>query len=181
MKFNRQNHYELCWKYQKLKKTPRDVIILSKCTINHDHSLYCSRYMAQDGCRSIFSPFIPQLPKKWKCQKNEDKKAPWDIIIWHKCTKNHDSMLYCSWDMAHADAIVIFHFGLFLPFYPPPPPSIPKNENFKTMKKTHADIIILHKCTKNHGHMLHCSWDIRCVTDVIVSFHFGLFFVLLPL
>ena len=27
------------------------------------------------------------------------KKAPGDIIILHKCTKNHDLMLYCSWDM----------------------------------------------------------------------------------
>ena len=38
------------------------------------------------------------------------------------------------WHMA--DVIVIFHFGLFLPFYPP---SSPKNENFKTMKK-HLEI-----------------------------------------
>ena len=35
--------------------------------------------------------------------------------------------------------------------------------------------IILHNCTKNHYHMLYCSWD-RCVTDVIVIFHFGLCF-----
>ena len=42
------------------------------------------------------------------------------------------------------------------------------------------DIIILHKYTKNHDHMLCCSWDIWCVTDVIVIFHFGLFFALLP-
>ena len=29
------------------------------------------------------------------------------------------------------------------------------------MKKTPGDIII-HKCTKNHDHMLHCSLDIAC-------------------
>ena len=51
-----------------------------------------------------------------------------------------------------ADVIVIFHFGLFFPFYPI---NNPKNENFKKMKtKTPGYIIILHKCTKNHGHML---------------------------
>ena len=28
--------------------------------------------------------------------------------------------------------------------------------------------------------MLYCSWDKWCVTDVIVIFHFGLFFARLP-
>ena len=41
------------------------------------------------------------------------KKPPGDIIILHKCTKNHDHMPYCSWDKVHTDVIVIFHFGLF--------------------------------------------------------------------
>ena len=40
----------------------------------------------------------------------------------------------------------------FLPFYPY---KIPKNQNFEKMKKNPGDIIILHKCTKNHDHMLH--------------------------
>ena len=42
---------------------------------------------------------------------------------------------------------------IFLPFYNP------KNQNFEKMKNTPGDIIILHKYTKNHDHMLHCSWD----------------------
>ena len=53
--------------------------------------------------------------------------------------------------------MLFFILGYFLSFYPP---HSPKNENFKTMKKILGDIIILHKCTKNHGHMLYCSWDI---------------------
>ena len=28
------------------------------------------------------------------------KINPGDIIILHKCNKNYDNMLYCSWDMA---------------------------------------------------------------------------------
>ena len=32
-----------------------------------------------------------------------------------------------------------------------------KIQNFEKMKKTSGDIIILHKCTKNHDHMLYCS------------------------
>ena len=46
--------------------------------------------------------------------------------------------------------------GYFLPFYPS---NSLKNQNFKKMRQTHRDIIILHKCTKIHDHMLNCSWD----------------------
>ena len=57
------------------------------------------------------------------------KKTPRDIIILHKCTKNHDHMQI--WHVT--DVTVIFHFGLFLPFYSP---NKPKNENFKKTKNT---------------------------------------------
>ena len=49
--------------------------------------------------------------------------------------------------------------GYFLPFYPP---NSLNNENFEKMKKNPGDIHILHKCTKNHDHMLHCYWDMTC-------------------
>ena len=57
--------------------------------------------------------------------------------------------------------------GYFLPFYPPPAthPNSQKNENSKKMKKKKkkpGDIIILHKCTKTHDHMLYYSWDMVC-------------------
>ena len=77
--------------FKKMKKTPRDVIILHKCTKNHDHMLYCSWDMACDGCDcyfsfwAIFCPYPPPLPtaqKKWKVQKNE--KNPW---IYHLLTQ----------------------------------------------------------------------------------------------
>ena len=54
------------------------------------------------------------------------------------------------------DVIVIFHFGIFFAFYPP---NSPKNQNFKKWNKTPGDTIILNKCTKDHDHMLYCSWD----------------------
>ena len=44
--------------------------------------------------------------------------------------------------------------GSFSPFYPP---KNPKNQNFEKKKKTPGDII-LHQCTKNHDHILYCSW-----------------------
>ena len=51
-------------------------------------------------------------------------------------------------------------FGPFSPFYPP---KKTKNQNFEKLKqKTPGDIIILHKCSKNHDHMLYCSLDMVC-------------------
>ena len=48
----------------------------------------------------------------------------------------------------------------FLPFYCP---NNPKNQNFEKLKKNKSgDIIILHNCTKNHHHMLYCSFDMAC-------------------
>ena len=53
-------------------------------------------------------------------------------------------------------SVIIFHFGLFLPFYSP---NSLKNQNEKKnekkKKKAPGDIIILHKCTKSHDHMLY--------------------------
>ena len=47
------------------------------------------------------------------------------------------------------------------------------------MKQVLRDIIILHKCAKNHDPM-HIVLEIWHLTDVIFIFHFGLFFALLP-
>ena len=57
---------------------------------------------------ATFCPFTPLTPKK---------KTPGDIIILHKCTKYHDHMLYCSWDMAHdrCNCYVSF-WAIFCPF-----------------------------------------------------------------
>ena len=73
MKFNRQNcfvillnflpfhplphHYPLTvrkMKVTKMKKNPRDIIILYKCKKNHDYPLYCSRDAVPDRCNCDF-------------------------------------------------------------------------------------------------------------------------------
>ena len=102
-----------------------------------------------------FLPFDPlNNPKNQKFWKNW-KKRPRAIIMLHLCIINDNHIMYGSWDKK-CNRQFFFHFGLlftfyFLLFYSP------KNENIKKMKK--KDIIILHKCIKNHDHMLHCSWD----------------------
>ena len=59
------------------------------------------------------------------------------------------------WDLEWDRQNFLSFWTVFLPFYSP---ENPKSQDFEKMKKTAGDII-LHKCTKNHDHMLHCSWD----------------------
>ena len=123
----------------------------------HEMTITSQKYTFDPGLRyevqqtkflsfwAIFCPFTPLTIQKIKR----------DIIILHKCTKNHDHMLYCYWDMV-CDKCNYFSFGLFFAVLPP---SSLKNHNIKKIKKPWRYIIILHKYTKNHGHMLYCSWD----------------------
>ena len=111
--------------------------------------------------------------KKWHIKvsappKNQNfqklKKTHGDIITLHKCTKNHDHMLYCSWCMVYDRCNYFSFWAIFCSFttppppLPPPPTNSPKNQNFEKTKKKPGDSIILHKCIKNHDHMLYCSW-----------------------
>ena len=62
-----------------MKKTPCDVIILHKCTKNHDHMLYCSLDILRDKCNcyfsfwAIFSLFTPLTAQKLKNLKQMKK------------------------------------------------------------------------------------------------------------
>ena len=64
----------------------------------------------------------------------------------------NENHMYSSLDIEHKRQESFVILGHFLPFYP----TNPKNQNFEKMP---GDIIILHKCTKNHDHMLYCSWN----------------------
>ena len=56
--------------------------------------------------------------------------------------------------MAHDGCNCYSSFGAF---FGPLPPECPKSQNLKKIKKNPGDIITLHKCNKNHDHMLYCS------------------------
>ena len=73
------------------------------------------------NCYFLFwAIFFPFTPLTWP--KNKDfekmKKTSGDIIL-QNCIKNHDHMLYCSWDMACDGCNCYFSFWAFLcPFTP---------------------------------------------------------------
>ena len=114
-----------------------------------------------------FRPFCALLPHHWpqKLKFGKNVKSTWRYYAF---THVHDkSRSYDLWFLRYKvtkDTVVIV--GHFLPLDPPNP----KNQNFKKIKKTPGDIIILHLCTTND--------DIWCMAPSRQNF--GLFFALLP-
>ena len=101
-------HFYKNLNFEKLKKKSADIIILHKCTKNHDHILYCSLDMARNKCiyfsfRVIFSPFTSLTAQKIKIKKKRKKKLS-DIII--------PEIFHMT------NVTAIFHFRLFFALLP---------------------------------------------------------------
>ena len=134
-------------KFEKMKKAPGDIIILHKCTINDNLMMYGSWDIECDGQNflsfwTIFCSFSPLTTPKIEILKNW-RKTYGDIIILHKCTKNHDDMLYCSLDMARNGCNCCFSFwAIFCPF------TLLKARKIKILQKwkKHLEISSFHKC-----------------------------------
>ena len=122
-----------------------------------------------------FLHFYP--PKNLKNQNFEKlKKAPGNIIILHKCTKNYNYMLYWSWDMACDRCNCYFSFSaIFCPFTPL---TVQKMKISKKCKKS----LVISSIYTNVPKMT-IIWcmvpEIWSMTDWIFC-HFGSFFALLP-
>ena len=133
------------WKHE--TKIDGDIIILHMCTKNQNNMRYSSWDTEWDIIFGNFRPFFALSASKMKISKKMRKKLV-DINILHKCMRDHDHKLYCSWDMVHDTWNCYFSFWVsFLPFYPT---DSPKNQNFRKKKKTPGDIIILHMWIKNY-------------------------------
>ena len=166
---------------KKWKKTPGYIIILHNCTKNYDYRLYCSWDMACDRCKCYFSfwavlyTFITPTAQKMKISKKW-KKISWDINILHKCTKNHDYMLYCSWDMAHGRCNCCFSFwAIFCTFTPLTAQKMATSQKWKKL-----EISSFYTIVPKIMIIVYTVTEIRGMMDVIVIFHFGLLFALLP-
>ena len=131
--------------FEKIRKSPRDIIILHKCTINENHMIYGSPDI---NCnRQIFFVILCHFWPFYPLTAQKIKKMPGDIIILHKCTKNHDHMLYCSWDMA-CDGCNCY-FSLWAIFWPFTPLTPGKMKISKIWKKC-LGISSLYMCITNY-------------------------------
>ena len=137
--------------FAKMKTMPGGIIILNKHTWSQDHMLYCSWDMVYNRCNyfsfwAIFCPFIP-LPA-WKIKILKKWKRHMEMSSFYTSVSKIMIICYTDPEIWHVTDIIIFHFELFLPFYQNNSP-----KNFKKMKETLDNIIILHRCTKNNDHI----------------------------
>ena len=102
-------------------KNLREISSFYTCIKNHNHTMYGSWEWDRQNFLSFLTIFCPFTPLKNPKNQNFEnmKKAHGDTIILHKCTKNHDHMPYCSWDMARDRCNCYFSFwAIFCPFTP---------------------------------------------------------------
>ena len=124
-----------------------------------------------------FCPFTPLATQKIKILK---KKNHLKILSFYTSgTKNHDYMLYCSWDMAHDRSIFLFSFSAI--FCPSTPLTAQTMKISKKKKKKGLEITSFYTRVPKIMIICYTVPKIRHKTNVIVVFHFGLFFALLPL
>ena len=99
-------------------------------------------------------PLTTQKIKFWK-----KWKKCLEILSLYTCLSKMKIIWYMIPEILSMPDRIFCHFEPFLLFYPT---NNPKNQNFEKLKKMPWDIITLHKCAKNHNHMLYCSWDMAC-------------------
>ena len=94
------------------------------------------------------------------------KKLAGDIIILHMCTKNHNHMVYGSWDMECNRENFLSFSTVFCPYTPL---TTQKIKIFKKMEKLPGHII-LHRCNINDSHMMYGSQDTKRDRQNFLSF-----------
>ena len=166
--------------FEKLKKTTWDVIILHMNTINDNHMMHGSWNME---CKTlnllsvwiIFCPFTPLTIQKITILKKKKKT----LRYYHFTNVYHQWQSYDVWFLRYGVQPTEFFVILdcFLPFYTP---NNSENQNFEEIKK-HLEISSFYPSVPKVMIICYTVPEIQHNTDVIFSFHFGLFFPYLPL
>ena len=129
---------------------------------------------------TIFCPFMPSPPNNPENQNFEKRKrTSGDIIILQKCTINSNNV-YGSWDMMWDRTFC--HFGLYFSFIP----LTAQKMKISNKWKEHLEILSFYMYFAVlflRYIFLSCCYTVPEIwhgTNVIVIFHFGLIFALLP-
>ena len=137
--------------------------------INESYDLWFLRYKVQQTEFFVilehFLPFYPPNNLKIKIWKNEKPTSRhYHFTHVHHKFQSHDAwfLRYGAW---RTELFVIL--GHFLHFYPS---NNPKNHNFKKLRKTPGDNIVLQMCTINDNHMMYGSWDMKRDGQNFLSF-----------
>ena len=153
---------------------PED-IILHLCTRNDNHGVWFLIYQArQTGFFVILCYFLPFFPSNNSENQSFEKikKASGDII--YASVPQMTIIRYMVPEISTAtDRFFLSSLAMFCPFTPP------KNENITKMKE-HLDISSFYTSAPKIMIIGYTVPEMWRMTDVIVIFHFGLYFALLP-
>ena len=119
---------------------------------------------------SFWATFWPFTPIKTKKNQNFEK------YHFTQCTKNHDHMLYCSWDMGHDGCNYFSFWAIFCPFTP----ITARKIKIYKMKKQFLEISPFYTSAQKAMIICYNVPEIWCVMDVTATFHFGLFLPFYP-
>ena len=123
---------------------------------------------------AIFYPFTPLTAGKMKISQNWKKYL--EISSFYINVQKVMIIDYTVPEIWHMTDVIIIFLGYFLPFYPP---NSQKNKNVKKIKKQH-EISSFYTSVPKFMIICYTVPEIWCMTDVIVIFHFELFFTLSP-
>ena len=88
-----------------------------------------------------------------------------DIIIWHMCNKNHNHLMYGSWDIKWDRQNFLSFWAIFCLFTPSlPHQGFRKSKFWKQMKKNKSLKILsfyTYMCIINEDRMIYGSWNVR--------------------
>ena len=116
-----------------------------------------------------FRPFFALLPNCWtqKLKFGKNVKNTWRYYpfthAYHKL-RSYDTW-FLRYKVQRTEFLSVW--AIFLPF---DLPNNPKNQNFKKLKKSPEDIIILHLRTTNDHHVMYGSWEAECNKHNFLSF-----------
>ena len=138
-------------------KVSGDIIILDKCTKNHNYETQNETWFFWH-----FGWFFAPLPSPPNNPENQNlekmREASRDLIILHKCIKNI-TIIWCMLPEIWSVTDIIFcHFGSFFVLFHYWPPKLKFGKN---VKETPGDIILLNMCNINEDHIMYGSCDIR--------------------
>ena len=136
--------------FEKIRKSPGDILILYMYTINKNHDNFLSFCV-------IFCTFTQLSTRKTRILKKWKKLSRY--IILHFTLVFDKWQSYDVWFLRYAVQQTSFcYFGPFLPFYPN---NILENKIFEKIRKSPWDIIISHMCIINDNHVMYGSWDME--------------------
>ena len=145
-----------------MKKKSLEILTFYTCTINDNHMYGSWNIERNRQFFVILDHFLPfSHPKNLKNFEKMRKKAG-DIIILDMCTKNHDHMLYCFWDMPCDECNFHFLFWAIFGLFTSLTTLIIKI--FKKWKK-HYEISSLYNCAPKILITWYTVPNIWCMTD----------------